>query len=160
MIRAATLCDMPELEMLYAAARERMKKTGNPTQWKDCYPPRSLLEEDVALRRLYVVRNEDVLLGAFVFFVGEEPCYHTIDGMWQTENRVYGVIHRVASAGIQKGFLRTVVDFCASQASDLRVDTHRDNAPMRGALSALGFRPCGVVTVEDGSERIAYERVL
>ena len=46
----------------------------------------------------------------------------------------------------------------AEAADDLRIDTHRDNAPMRGALEKLGFVPCGTVTVDDGTERIAYEK--
>lgn len=158
MIIQATMRDLPALETLYAAARGRMKAAGNPDQWKDSYPPRILLEEDIARGRLYLVK-EDELLGAFVFFVGTEAHYAAIDGMWMTENRAYGVIHRVASSGARRGFLKTVVDYCAQFADDLRIDTHRDNAPMRGALTALGFRACGVVIVDDGTERIAFERV-
>ena len=147
MIIQATMRDLPALESLYAAARGRMKAAGNYDQWKDSYPPRTLIEEDIARGRLYLVKEDDALLGAFVFFVGTE------------ENRAYGVIHRVASSGTRRGFLHTVVDYCAQFADDLRIDTHRDNAPMRGALTALGFRPCGVVIVDDGTERIAFERV-
>ena len=158
MIIQATMRDLPALESLYAAARGRMKAAGNYDQWKDSYPPRTLIEEDIARGRLYLVK-EGELLGAFVFFVGTEENYTAIDGMWMTENRVYGVIHRVASCGTRRGFLHTVVDYCAQFADDLRIDTHRDNAPMRGALTAIGFRPCGVVIVDDGTERIAFERV-
>lgn len=159
MIIQATMRDLPALESLYAAARGRMKAAGNYDQWKDSYPPRTLIEEDIARGRLYLVKKDDALLGAFVFFVGTEENYSAIDGMWMTENRAYGVIHRVASSGTRRGFLHTVVDYCAQFADDLRIDTHRDNAPMRGALTALGFRPCGVVIVDDGTERIAFERV-
>ena len=151
--------DLPALESLYAAARGRMKAAGNYEQLKDSYPPRALIEEYIARGRLYLSKEEDALLGAFVFFVGTEENYSAIDGMWMTENRAYGVIHRVASSGTRRGFLHTVVDYCAQFADDLRIDTHRDNAPMRGALTALGFRPCGVVIVDDGTERIAFERV-
>ncbi len=159
MIIQATMRDLPALESLYAAARERMKAADNPDQWGDSYPPRALIEEDIARGRLYLSKEEDSLLGAFVFFVGSEDHYAAIDGMWMTENRVYGIIHRVASCGTRRGFLKTVVDYCTQFADDLRIDTHRDNAPMRGALTALGFRACGVVIVDDGTERIAFERV-
>ena len=158
MIIQATMRDLPALESLYAAARERMKAADNPDQWGDSYPPRALIEEDIARGRLYLSKEEDALLGAFVFFVGSEDHYAAIDGMWMTENRVYGVIHRVASCGTRRGFLKAVVDYCTQFADDLRIDTHRDNAPMRGALTALGFRTCGVVIVDDGTERIAFER--
>ena len=112
MIIQATMRDLPALESLYAAARERMRAAGNSDQWKDSYPPRTLIEEDIARGRLYLVKGDE-LLGAFVFFVGTEESYAAIDGMWMTENRAYGVIHRVASSGARRGFLKTVVDYCA-----------------------------------------------
>ena len=44
MIIQATIRDLPALESLYAAARERMRAAGNSDQWKDSYPPRTLIE--------------------------------------------------------------------------------------------------------------------
>ena len=154
------LAKQPDLEMLdglYARARAFMREHGNGGQWGDHYPSRALLLEDIARERLYLMKDGDELLGAFVFFVGEEPAYRAIDGKWLTDRAQYGVIHRVASAG-RGSFLRRVVEFCGARAEDLRIDTHRDNAPMRGALEKLGFVPCGTVIVDDGTERIAYEK--
>ena len=151
--------DLGLLEGLYARAREKMRAAGNPSQWKDSYPPRELLSEDIRKGRLYLMREKGELLGAFVFFTGEEPAYQHIDGKWLTENREYGVVHRVASNG-GRGFLRKVMDYCFARAGDLRIDTHEDNAPMRGALEKLGFAACGTVVVDDGTERIAFEKVL
>ena len=148
--------DLGTLLALYAEARAFMREHGNGGQWGDHYPSRALLLEDIARERLYLMKDGDELLGAFVFFVGEEPDYRTIESRWLTDNARYGVIHRVASAG-RGGFLRRVVEFCGARAEDLRIDTHRNNAPMRGALEKLGFLPCGTVIVDDGTERIAYE---
>ena len=148
--------DLERLEALYAQARAFMREHGNGGQWGGQYPPRALLLEDIEKARMHLIKDGDELLGAFVFFVGEEPSYRAIDGTWLTDSAQYGVIHRVASAG-KGGFVRRVVEFCTAQADDLRIDTHRDNAPMRGALEKLGFVPCGTVTVDDGTERIAYE---
>ena len=39
----------------------------------------------------------------------------------------------------------------------LRCDTHEDNAPMRRALESFGFRECGTITVDNGTERVAYD---
>ena len=151
--------DLSLLENLYARAREKMKESGNPTQWKDSYPPRELLLEDIRKERMYLMWDAGELLGAFVFFTGEEPAYQHIDGKWLTENREYGVVHRVAANG-KRGFLRRVMEYCSERARDIRIDTHEDNAPMRGALEKLGFAACGVVVVDDGTERIAFEKVL
>lgn len=150
--------DLEALEALYAKARAFMRAHGNGGQWGEQYPPRALLLEDIKMARMHLIKDGDGLLGAFVFFVGEEPAYRAIDGKWLTDSVQYGVIHRVASAG-KGGFVRRVVEFCTARADDLRIDTHRDNAPMRAALEKLGFVPCGTVTVDDGTERIAYERV-
>ncbi len=150
--------DLEALLALYAKARAFMREHGNGGQWGESYPPRSLLLEDIAKEQLYLMKDGDELLGAFVFFVGEEPDYRTIEGGWLTKNAQYGVIHRVASAG-GHGFMRHVVEFCGARAEDLRIDTHRNNAPMRGALKRLGFMPCGTITTGDGGKRIAYERV-
>ena len=148
--------DLEMLDGLYAGARAFMREHGNGGQWGDHYPSRALLSEDIAKERLYLMKDGDELLGAFVFFVGEEPAYRAIDGKWLTDRARCGVIHRVASAG-RGGFLRRVVEFCGARSEDLRIDTHRDNAPMRGALEKLGFTACGTVIVDDGTERIAYE---
>ena len=150
--------DLALLEGLYARARAKMKTAGNPTQWKDSYPPRELLLEDIRKERLYLMREDGELLGAFVFFTGTDPAYRHIDGKWLTENREYGVVHRVA-ANEKRGFLRRVMDYCSERAKDIRIDTHEDNAPMRGALEKLGFTACGTVIVDDGTERIAFEKV-
>ena len=147
---------MEALEALYAKARAFMREHGNGGQWGEQYPPRALLLEDIKKARMHLIKDGDELLGAFVFFVGEEPAYRAIDGKWLTDNTQYGVIHRVASAG-KGGFVRRVVEFCEARTDDLRIDTYRDNAPMRGALERLGFVPCGTVFVDDGTERIAYE---
>lgn len=42
----------------------------------------------------------------------------------------------------------------------LRADTHRDNLPMQRVLEKAGFSLRGVIYVEDGSERLAYELIL
>ena len=40
--------DLPRILEIYAYARNFMKETGNPDQWKDNFPPETLLAEWVA----------------------------------------------------------------------------------------------------------------
>ena len=42
----------------------------------------------------------------------------------------------------------------------IRIDTHADNLRMRGLIESAGFTYCGVITVADGTERVAYEQVI
>ncbi|MFR6437631.1 MAG: GNAT family N-acetyltransferase, partial [Peptoniphilaceae bacterium] len=42
----------------------------------------------------------------------------------------------------------------------IRIDTHADYFRMRGLIEAMGFTYCGVITVADGTKRVAYEQVI
>ena len=51
------------------------------------------------------------------------------------------------------------MDWCFARCPNLRMDTHRDNAPMQRALAKNGFVYCGVIRLRsDGSQRLAYQR--
>ena len=39
------------------------------------------------------------------------------------------------------------------------VDTHADNKVMQHLLESEGFTRCGIIHVEDGTPRIAYQRL-
>ena len=94
----------------------------------------------------------------FAFIPGSDPTYQYIDGAW-LEDTPYAAIHRVASAGKEKGVFTKIADYCKSQISHLRIDTHALNLPMQGAVEKNGFQRCGTIYLEDGSPRIAYEYV-
>ena len=54
-IRKATMNDLPDILAIYAYARKYMKEHGNPDQWRDSYPPVSLLpHRDIQSDCLYV----------------------------------------------------------------------------------------------------------
>ena len=52
-----------------------------------------------------------------------------------------------------------VVAFCEKQIPHLRIDTHEDNKVMQHLIEKNGFKKCGIVYVEDGTERFAYEKI-
>ena len=158
-IRKTLWEDLPRLEDIYRRARAFMAENGNPTQWGGGYPWRDMLEEDLALGQSYVCVEDGGVVGTFCFFVGEEPTYAVIrEGAWLREGP-YGVIHRVASSGERKGVAAACIRWCFEQWPNLRIDTHADNLPMQRAVLREGFVYCGRVTVEDGTERLAYQKV-
>jgi len=55
------------------------------------------------------------------------------------------------------GVVKMAVDYCKKTISNLRIDTHEDNKTMQHVLSKLGFSRCGIIYIEDGSPRIAYQ---
>ena len=44
------------------------------------------------------------------------------------------------------------------QCGNLKIDTHRDNVVMQNMLKKNGFQSCGIIHVQDGSERLAYQK--
>ena len=154
-IRPAQTVDLDEIEKIYASARSFMAENGNPTQWVDGYPQRDLLAEDIHQNQLYVAEKTGEISGVFMFVIGQDPTYTYIeDGAWLSE-APYGTIHRIASSG--SGLFSAALDFCRSKCSHIRVDTHADNKPMQHLAEKHGFTRCGIIYVQDGTPRIAYE---
>ncbi len=158
-IRKASMRDLGQMLAIYERARTYMRENGNPNQWGDTYPPKALLEADINAGISYVLEDgSGKVRGTFVFFVGEEPAYRTIrNGSW-LDDKPYGVIHRVAGDGQLRGVAACCVRYCFKLCNNLRMDTHRDNLIMQHALEKQGFKRCGIVCLEDGSERIAYHK--
>ena len=161
MIRLATLKDIDRILEIYAIARRFMASTGNPNQWPDdSYPSRELLIEDIALGRLYCLEEAKMIEGVFMFSTEKDPTYSVIvDGEWPNDEP-YGVIHRIASSGRVKGVLAKCVEFAKKSADNLRIDTHEENAVMQSALSKLGFEKCGIIFLENGDPRIAFQLIV
>lgn len=159
MIRTATMADLPEILKIYEYARNFMAKTGNPTQWGNYFPPRDLLEEDIPLGRLFVYEGNGKLCGVFAFIIGDDPTYSIIEqGQWLSDTP-YGTLHRVASDGSEHGFLGKCLEFCEQKISHIRIDTHENNVVMQKAIAKNGFTKCGIIYTDDGSPRIAFEKL-
>ncbi len=157
MIRLAETKDLSNILAIYRAARSFMKQNGNRRQWGEVYPPRDILENDVCRRQLYVCYKDDAVYGVFAFLSGGDPDYErAASGFWK-KNEPYGAIHRVASGGTVGGVFGECLDYCKGQAENIRIDTHEDNLVMQHLLKKHGFEARGIIHLEDGSPRIAYE---
>lgn len=155
-IRKAKEADLPVIVGIYSYARKFMADHENPTQWGTVYPSEMLLHGDITRETLYVIQDENGIHGVFYFSVEEDPTYAVIrEGTWNCD-RPYGVIHRIAGDG-SGGILRTAVAFAMQQIGYLRIDTHADNYVMQRALEKMDFQRCGIIFVEDGTPRIAYD---
>lgn len=160
-IRPTVPADLPQVMVIYAIAREQMSRTGNATQWAGSYPASSFIAEEIAAGHSFVCVNENnELVGTFCLVYGEDPTYMQIyDGKWLND-KPYATLHRIASAGKERGVAKYCIDWCFTQYSNIRVDTHRDNQVMQHILQTMGFNYCGIILVSNGSERLAYQKVL
>lgn len=158
-IRKTTMDDLDTALDLYAKARQFMKDHGNPTQWGDHHPPKEQVIDDIEKGLSYLCVEDGQALGIFFFSMGPEPDYARIyEGAW-INDKPYGVMHRVASPGIRKGVATFCVSWCFEQChGNLRIDTHRDNIPMQKMLKKNGFQYCGVIYIQNGEERIAFQK--
>ena len=143
-------------------AREIMRETGNATQWTNGYPSREIIARDIASGNGFVCVENDAIAGYFYFKYGEntDPTYDVIEnGKWLND-KPYGVIHRLAAGKKAKGIAKAAFDFAFSKIENVRVDTHRDNLPMKNFLAKAGFFYCGVIYVADGTPRDAFQKEL
>ena len=157
-IRPATAADLPALRPVFEAAKGIMRADGNPSQWSaPGFPPDALLLRDIARGGGFVMLSGESIIAYFALLPSPEPTYDYIDGAWLTDEP-YGVIHRMASYPEVHGVFSAIIDFAAARYAHLRIDTHRDNRIMRHLIEKHGFTYCGIIWLEDGTDRLAYER--
>ena len=77
------------------------------------------------------------------------------------------MIHRIAIDDSKKGLglsdviLENIKRMCLeSGVKSIRVDTQKDNRSMQQWLKKNGFQYCGIIYLEDRSERLAYEKIV
>jgi len=162
-IRKSEPADIGRIMEIYAGARKFMAEHGNPNQWGPTnWPPEALIREDMSNGNSYVCLNDrDEIIGTFFYVQGDdiEPTYREIeDGAW-IEPGPYGVVHRIAADGSEKGIGSFCINWAYGQCGHLRMDTHGDNKVMQNLLKKLGFVHCGTIYVrEDKDPRLAFEK--
>lgn len=162
-IRNSTERDFSRIMEIYSFARRYMAEHGNPNQWGPTnWPPEELIHSDIQSGNSYVCVNEKGrIIGTFYFNQGEEiePTYRNItDGTW-LNNSPYGVVHRIAGDGSEKGIGAFCINWAFEQCGHLRIDTHGDNKVMQNLVKKLGFIHCGTIYVEeDDHPRLAFEK--
>ena len=162
-IRNSTDTDLDRIMDIYAFARAFMAEHGNPDQWGPTHwPPEALIRQDIRNGNSYVCTNgEGTVIGTFFFTQGIdiEPTYRQItNGVWRYDGP-YGVVHRLAGDGSEKGIGSFCLNWAYAQCGHLRIDTHGDNQVMQNLVKKLGFVRCGTIYVEeDDFPRLAFEK--
>lgn len=160
-IRKTTRDDLEQVLALFEAARQFMRDNGNPNQWGNNHPPRHVIEDDIAKGNSYVCEDEErgTILATFYFNEGPDPTYNKIhEGSW-LDDSPYSVVHRITASREVRGTASYCMQWCFERSGNLRIDTHRDNIPMQKALLKNGFVRCGIIYLESGDERIAFQKI-
>lgn len=145
--------------MMYDQSRKIMRESGNMHQWINGYPNRNTLRKDIMQGNSYIIEHEEMVVGTFAFIEGLEPTYATIyEGNWIDSESSYGTIHRLASLKNRHGIAHECLEWCFERKHNIRIDTHRDNLIMHHILLKEGFHRCGIIYLQNGDERIAYQK--
>ena len=159
-IRKTTLDDFPILMEMYKNARQFMADHGNKDQWGNSRPGKDVILNDIKEGSSYVLEHEGEIIATFCYKEGPDSTYAVIeDGNWLND-KPYSVVHRITSTGKVKGSASYCLNEAVKKSGNLRIDTHKDNYIMQNLLKKLGFTYCGIIYVEDGSKRLAYQKTL
>ena len=168
-IRKSTASDLDTLMNIFDEARSTIAALGID-QWQNGYPSRDVISDDIAAGRSYTVEVDSDICGTFVLVDDGEITYNKIyGGHWLTgdDSNDYVAIHRVAISVKKRGsgLSSAIIDYAAQYArslerTSLRIDTHEGNVVMRRMLEKHGFQYCGVIYLQNGDSRVAYEKKL
>ena len=161
-IRRSTYYDIPALLNLADKARKIMRANGNTRQWINGYPSEAVFTDDINKNNSYIIEDDNgIAVASFTFIKGPEPTYAIIEkGNWIEDDSDYYVIHRIASRPEYHNIFQVIMRFCFSKTSNIRIDTHRDNTIMQHLLKKHGFGYCGIIYLNNGDERLAFQKVI
>ena len=159
-IRKANIGDLQRILELRDLARSIMRSDGNLHQWSEGYPREEKFRKDITDGNSYVMEANGTIFATFAFIPGPDPTYSIIyDGQWLNEALPYYVIHRIASTPESHDVMESMLRFCFSHTKNIRIDTHHNNRIMRYLLRKYGFAECGIIHIENGDERLAYQKI-
>lgn len=159
-IRIAHNDDLAEVMAVLAAAKGIMRASGNYGQWIGGYPSEEVILEDIARGNGFVVLDDGRIVAYFAFIASPEPTYARIyNGAWLNDSLPYHVVHRIGSYPEVHGVFNAVMDWCFERDPNIRIDTHRDNRIMQHCIDRYGFTYCGIIYLESGDERLAYQLI-
>jgi ribosomal protein S18 acetylase RimI-like enzyme len=166
MIRRATLLDIdPILEITKSCAKHMVDQ--GIEQWNEFYPDKKSFTTDVKRNELYVLEEQNSVLGCIVISTFMDDEYKQVK--WKTHNINNIYIHRVAvnpnSQG--KGYAQKLMAFAEQFAIDknytsIRLDTFSQNKRNQKFYELRGYKKLGDIYFPKQSEHpfYCYELVL
>lgn len=164
--RKTTIQDINNVMQIINEAKEYFRKS-KIDQWQNGYPNSDTIYADIKNNNSYVLESEYGIIATAMVSFEEDKTYKNIyEGAW-LNNGDYAVIHRIAVSekfkgkGIASVIIKEVENLCkGNRVNSIKIDTHKDNISMQKLLEKNGFKYCGIIYLEDGSERIAFEMII
>lgn len=136
-------------------------------QWQDGYPNIEMIRKDIADENSYILLKDNKIIATAVVSFDREKDYECIyKGKWISDDE-YVVIHRLAvnnsykGLGLSSQIIKSIEQLCLNKGiQSIKIDTQEENISMQTLLEKNKFKYCGVIYLEDGSKRIAFEKTL
>lgn len=130
-IEKGNASDLDSLFKIYKAAKETLEDN-NIYQWTDNYPTRQIIGNDIESDVLYILKNNNEIIGAINISEDQEVEYEAID--WQFNEAKVLVIHRLVihPKSQKRGYAKLLMDFAEKYAkqnnfTSIRLDAYSQN---------------------------------
>tara|TARA_B100000929_G_scaffold192180_1_gene152248 strand:+ start:108 stop:608 length:501 start_codon:yes stop_codon:yes gene_type:complete len=160
MIRKAQINQLEEIKKLTGACAQAMIKK-DIFQWNEHYPSIEKLRDDILKKELYVLEQNDTILGIIVITEVRDEEYIPIEWLSKTENNIY--IHRLATHPDfwGQGYAQKLMDFAEDYArknhfESVRLDTFSQNERNQRFYESRGYKKLGNIYFPKQSEHPFY----
>lgn len=166
-LKKAKLEHINEIMDIIQGAQEYLK-IQEIDQWQNNYPNIETINNDINNNNSYILVNDaDIIVGTTALIFGNDKTYDAIyEGKWLTDDK-YATLHRMAinpdchGLGLATEIIKQAEVVCKNKGiASIKVDTHKENIGMQKRLIKSGFVYCGIIYLEDGNERMAFEKVF
>ena len=148
-IRPANSKDLSDLLKITRACALDMQKNGI-FQWNEHYPNREQFQKDIARKELYVLTENEGLVGCIVISTLYDEFYKGVK--WLTPDGHHFFIHRLAVHPSRqgKGYAQKLMDHAEAMArkqkmASIRLDTFSKNKRNQRFYEARGYQRTGEV---------------
>lgn len=166
MIRLGLPQDLDEIKQLTEACARALQKLGIQ-QWNEHYPSRQRLEKDLLKKELYILQEEEKIVGIIVLTSEMDEEYFPIN--WLTSHGSSLYVHRIATlpSSWGEGGGRQLMDFAEQTAREagflsIRLDTFSQNKRNQRFYQSRGYQRLGDIFFpkQSPSPFHCYEKLL
>ncbi|MCI5839486.1 MAG: GNAT family N-acetyltransferase [Peptoniphilaceae bacterium] len=167
MMRRADLNDLEKIYQIIEETKIIFKNEGID-QWQNGTPNKESIKENIKDGG-YVYEENGLVLGFCYLQKSEDKNYRNVDG----DDFIYDdyfIIHRFCvdperrREHIATKFFNEIEEYAkVNNFKSIRLDTHKDNIPMRNFIKKNNFEYRGIIMVDDvikKAERMAFEKKL
>ncbi|AAK80697.1 ribosomal protein S18 acetylase RimI-like enzyme [Clostridium acetobutylicum] len=164
--KRASKSDINNIMNIIKQSQEYFKQKGID-QWQNNYPNFEVIKEDIEKEDSFILlKDSRIVATAVISFSGDKNYDNIYEGKWLSYSS-FAVIHRIAvdsnckGEGLASVIIKEAEKLCLNKdVHSIKVDTHKNNLSMQKLLKKNGFKYCGIIYLEDKSERLAFEKLL